>query len=203
LRRVTWFLALTIAALASGPALAAPISIVAFGDSWTFGRFLDNPQDAYPAQLQAALQADGFAVTVENAGSNGDTTASALTRADSDVPAGTKIALVEFGINDGRSIGGQAPVYPAVTKANLDALIRKLQARGILVLLIGAKGLDYSDVAAGAGSVYEQWPLLDSSQTAGDNSHPNAAGYKLFVAHMLPKVESLIVRAGGSRGGGR
>jgi len=190
-------LALLTAAPAGGPALAATVSIVAFGDSWTVGRNLDNPQDAYPAQLEGALKAKGYDVSIWNAGENGDRTATALTRVDTAVPPGTKIALVEFGPNDARAIGRESPVDPAVTKANLDALLRGLQARGVLVLLIGAKGLDYSDLAARDGVAYEQWPKLGSSEIGGDGQHPNADGYKTVVAHMLPAVESLIARVKG------
>lgn len=186
-------LALLVAALAGGPARAATIGIVAFGDSWTFGRYLDNPQDAYPAQLEAALKAKGHDVSVRNAGVNGDTSAAALTRVDKAVPPGTKIALIEFGLNDGRLAG----IDPSATRANLDALSRGLQARGVLVLLIGAKGLDYSDVAARDGAAYEQWPMLGPEDIGTDRHHPNAEGYKILVAHMLPAVESLIARVKG------
>ncbi|MGA2087775.1 MAG: GDSL-type esterase/lipase family protein [Stellaceae bacterium] len=192
-------LVLAILASAGGPASAATVGIVAFGDSWTTGRYLDNPQQAYPAQLESLLKAKGDDVAIRKAGEDGDRTATALARVDTAVPPGTKIALVEFGPNDTRAIGRESPVDPAVTKANLDTLLGKLQARGILVLLIGAKGLDYSDVAARDGVDYEQWPILGSSDIAGDGQHPNADGYKILVAHMLPAVESLIARVKSGR----
>jgi acyl-CoA thioesterase I len=180
--------------VASGPARAAALNIVAFGDSWTIGRYVD-PGDSYPAQLEAALKAKGYDVTVQNAGVNGDRTDNGLARVDSAVPPGTKIALVEFGLNDARKEGRLPPVDPAVTKSNLDAILRGFQARGVLVLLIGARGLDYSDVAAHDGAAYEQWPMLPAQDIGSDGSHPNPAGYKLIVTHMLPAVEELISQA--------
>lgn len=177
---------------ASGAAQADPIRIVAFGDSWTVGRYLQS-QDAYPAQLEAALRAKGYDVTVQNAGSNGDTTITALERADAAVPAGTTIAIVEFGINDERSFN-RPP-----TKDNLETLVRRLQGRGVQVLLVGARGLDFSDVAAREGAAYEQWPMLARDEIGRDGHHPNAEGYKLFVAHMLPTVEKMIARVTAGR----
>ena len=119
----------------------APIAIVAFGDSWTEGRYVDRG-GVYPAQLEAALRDKGYAVTVQNAGVDGDRSDNAVARRDLSVPPGTKIALVEFGLNDARAMGHLPPVDPAAIKANLDAVVRGLQARGVEVLLIGARGLD-------------------------------------------------------------
>ena len=74
--------ALVILIAANLPASARTIQIVACGDSATAG-WLVAHQDAYPAQLQAALRKKGYDVTVANAGVNGDTTADALKRFDS------------------------------------------------------------------------------------------------------------------------
>ena len=74
---------LTVFALLAAPggAQARAIRIVAFGDSATAG-YLVARNEAYPAQLQAALRKKGYDVIVENAGLNGDTTAGALRRFD-------------------------------------------------------------------------------------------------------------------------
>jgi acyl-CoA thioesterase-1 len=85
--------------LASAPASARPIHIVAFGDSSTAG-YLVAHRDAYPPQLQAALRNKGYDVVIDNAGITGDTTAGALRRFDQAIPPGTDIAIVEFGTND-------------------------------------------------------------------------------------------------------
>ncbi|MEZ4555818.1 MAG: GDSL-type esterase/lipase family protein [Caldilineaceae bacterium] len=53
--------------------------IVAMGDSLTEGMGVD-PADAYPAQLERRLLADGHNVEVVNAGISGETTSGALSR---------------------------------------------------------------------------------------------------------------------------
>src|SRR5271163_2730324 len=56
--------------LAAGSACAASITIVALGASNTYGRGVARSQ-AYPAQLEAMLQASGSQVRVVSAGVNG------------------------------------------------------------------------------------------------------------------------------------
>ena len=57
-------------------ATSPPIVIVAMGDSLTEGFGL-NLEDAYPAQLERRLLADGHNVTVINAGNSGETSSGA------------------------------------------------------------------------------------------------------------------------------
>jgi len=171
------------------PASAAPLQIVAFGDSTTAGYLV--PRDrAYPAQLRAALRNKGYDVEVHNAGVNGDTTAGALRRFDEAIAPGTGIALVEFGTNDLR-IG----VSPKRMRANLTEIVRTLRARHIEVLVIGLGSLDLSDVARANGVPYAQWKLPPHRYRARDGAHFNAEGYAILVARLLPQVEALIGRA--------
>ena len=95
--RLSAVLAFLIAADVS--AAAEPVRIVAFGDSATAG-WLVARQDAYPAQLQAALRKKGYDVAVDNAGINGGTFLDALLHFDEAIAPGTDIAIVEFGTND-------------------------------------------------------------------------------------------------------
>ncbi|RKG53685.1 arylesterase, partial [Corallococcus sp. CA054B] len=53
--------------------------ILAFGDSLTAGYGL-CPRESFAAQLEDALRAGDMAVTVDNAGVSGDTTADGLAR---------------------------------------------------------------------------------------------------------------------------
>ena len=96
--------------------------IVAFGDSATAGYLVPRDQ-AYPAQLQAALRKKGYDVTVKNAGVNGGTLAGALKRSDQAIDPGTDLVLVEFGTNDLRDGATMAAV-----RARLTELIRSLRA---------------------------------------------------------------------------
>ena len=125
--------ALVILIAANLPACAASVHIVAFGDSATAG-WLVAHQDAYPAQLQAALHKKGYDVAVANAGVNGDTTAGALKRFDSAIAPGTDIAIVEFGTNDLRSGASMQTVQTRMTE-----LIRSLRARKIELLVVGLR----------------------------------------------------------------
>jgi acyl-CoA thioesterase-1 len=76
-------LALTLAFVAAGSALAAqPVVIAALGDSLTAGYGLPE-EEGFAPQLQAWLRANGAPeVTVVNAGVSGDTSAGGLARAD-------------------------------------------------------------------------------------------------------------------------
>jgi len=162
--RLSAVLAFLIAADVS--AAAEPIRIVAFGDSATAG-WLVARQDAYPAQLQAALRKKGYDVAVDNQGISGDTAAGALRRFGRAVAPGTKIAIVEFGTND-------------------------LRARNIEVLVIGLGSLDLASVAKENHALYAQWNLPPGQYRARDHAHYNAQGYAIVVARMLPQIETLI-----------
>src|SRR5262249_51348416 len=108
-----------------------PVNIVAFGDSLTAGYGL-AANEAFPAQLQRALTAKGFAVNIANAGVSGDTAGGGLARLDWSIPDGTDAVILELGAND--ALRG---FDPAVTRKALDAMLRRLQERKISVLLCG------------------------------------------------------------------
>ena len=168
------------------PALAAPLKIVALGDSATAG-WLVAKTDAYPAELERKLRAKGLDVDVRNAGVSGDTSAGALKRLDLAVDPDTNIALVEVGTNDLR-----LHVPAAKMRANIAEIVRILQKRRILVMLIGLGSLDLADVAREAKVPYAQFKLPPGKYRARDGAHFNAEGYRIVVARMLPQVESLI-----------
>ncbi len=178
--------AIALLLAASVAAAARPITIVAFGDSATSG-WLVARQDAYPAQLQAALRKKGYDVTVKNAGIPGDTTVGALRRFDQAIDPGTDIALVEFGTNDLRM-----HVPPQRMRANLAEIVRTLQKRRIAVLLIGLGSLNLSGVARAANVPYAQWKLPRGKYRARDHAHFNRQGYAILVKRTLPQVEALI-----------
>jgi acyl-CoA thioesterase-1 len=172
-------------------ASAAPIEIVAFGDSATAG-YLVPRNEAYPAQLQAALRAKGHEVAVRNEGINGDTTIGALRRFDMAIAPGTDIAIVEFGANDLRRGASLKAV-----RGRIAEIVRGLRARQIQVLVIGLGRLDLSEVAGAQGALYAQWRLPPGRYRARDGAHFNAAGYAILVRRMLPLIETLIARAKG------
>jgi acyl-CoA thioesterase-1 len=104
----------------AGPARA---QIVALGASNTAGKGV-GASEAFPAQLEAMLRANGRNMHVANAGISGDTTAGMLARLSSAVPAGTKIVILQFGGNDARK--GRTD-----RAANIAQIESQLKARGI------------------------------------------------------------------------
>ena len=167
-------------------AQAAPLKIVAIGDSATAG-WLVARKDAYPAELERQLRARGHDVTVRNAGISGDTSAGALKRLDLAVDPDTRLAVVELGTNDLR-----LRVPAAKMRTNLTEIVRTLQKRHIAVLLIGLGSLDLSDVARATHVPYAQWKLPPGKYRARDGAHFNAEGYRIVVARMLPQVEAAL-----------
>jgi len=174
-------------------AQAAPLKIVALGDSATAG-WLVARTDAYPAELQRQLRAKGHDVVVKNAGISGDTSAGALHRLDLAVDPDTKIVLVEVGTNDLR-----LHIPAAKMRANVAEIVRVLQKRRIAVLLIGLGSLDLSGIARAAHVPYAQFRLPPGKYRARDHAHFNAEGYRIVVARMLPHVEALLAQIKASR----
>lgn len=195
----------------SAPTADRPITIVALGDSLTAGLGLAS-QDAFPAKLQKALAAKGLAVTIADAGVSGDTTSGGLARLDWSVPAGTDGVILELGAND--ALRG---LDPAVPRASLEAILRRLKERGIPVLLCGMLsppnlGADYArtfnaiypDLARIYDAVFYPF-FLDGVAgqrrlNQADGLHPTAAGVDVIVAEILPNVEELIARIRAKRG---
>ncbi len=175
--------------LASLPAGARPIHIVAFGDSLTSGWLLPHSQ-AYPAQLQARLRAEGYDVTVKNAGIAGDTAKNALRRFDQAIDPGTDICIVEFGLND-RSRGASLETV----RKRIAELVRALRVRGIEVLVLGLGGLRFADLAAAQDALSLDFTLPPHRYRARDGAHFNAEGYAILVGRMVPTLEKLLRRA--------
>ncbi len=135
---------LTVALTAGAMATAREPVIVVLGDSLTAG--LGLPQDqSFPAQLEKALKAKGQNVTIANAGVSGDTAANGLDRFDWAVPPEASAVIVELGAND--ALQG---LPPEATKKALEEILKRLQARGLPVLLAGMEaprnmGREYVD----------------------------------------------------------
>lgn len=202
--------ALSVQAAALDSSDAAPIRIVAFGDSLTAGYRL-KPSEAFPVQLAAALKAKGYNVDVANAGVSGDTTAAGLARLDWSVPDGTEAVILELGAND--ALRG---IAPNVTRTNLDAIVKKLRERKIEVLVAGMKapknlGDDYErqfepifvDLAEQYGALrypfFLDGVVLDAKLNLDDGMHPTGEGVGVIVSRILPTVEQLIERVRAKR----
>ena len=194
---------LAVLMAAGVPAAAAPVSILALGDSITAGFGLPAGE-ALPQKLEERLKADGFDATVINAGVSGDTTAGGLARLDWAMGDHPPFALVELGAND--ALRG---LDPAEAFENLDKILARLAAAHVKALLIGmlAPGnwgksyqqkfdAIYPDLAAKYHVPLYPFILdgvaLDPKLNQGDGLHPNIAGVALIVGKLAPMVERLI-----------
>jgi len=210
MKRAVALMAILAASLALAPVHRieaeprAPI-IVVLGDSLTAG--LGLPQDqAFPAQLEAALKARGTEVTVVNAGVSGDTAVAALKRLDWALPEDASAVIIELGGND--ALQG---IPPEGTKAALETIIEKIKVRGLPILLAGQEaprnmGKDYvdafralyADLAARYGVIFYPFFLdgvaLNDGLMQADAIHPNAKGVAVIVENMLPQVEELLAQ---------
>ncbi|TCQ06811.1 (3S)-malyl-CoA thioesterase [Rhizobium sp. PP-F2F-G36] len=197
------FLAALAGLIAAGPLHAAPIELVGFGDSLMAGYQLP-PDDAFPARLEKALRDKGHDVSISNAGVSGDTTSGGLARIDWSVPDGTKGVILELGAND--ALRG---IPPEESRKNIVAMIEKLKARGIGVLLVGMlappnMGGDYADrfnpiypeLAKTYGVPLYPFFLDGVVEDAGlkieDGMHPNPKGVGVMVERILPLVETFV-----------
>jgi acyl-CoA thioesterase-1 len=187
---------------AVAPAAAATRPVVTvLGDSITAGLGLTAEQ-ALPAQLAAALARLGVAAIVRGAGVSGDTAADGLARLDFSVQADTAVCLVALGGND--LLQG---LDPKETHDSLEAIVRRLRARRIGVVLAGLAAPN----AVGAGYVRafeaifleiartEHVPLypdllagVGPGRRQGDGLHPNAAGVKTIAAGLAPLVAKAL-----------
>jgi acyl-CoA thioesterase-1 len=182
---------------------ARPVKMVVLGDSLSAGLGLVGSA-AFPARLQKALKAKGIDVDMSNAGVSGDTTSGGRDRLDWSVPEGTEAVILELGAND--ALRG---VDPKVTRAALQDILTRLQARKIAVLLCGMVappnyGADYS---ARFNAIYPElakafevplYPFFlegvasETKLNQADGLHPTAEGVDTIVKNILPTVEAFL-----------
>lgn len=155
---------------------AAQVQIAVIGDSNVYGKGVSTSEN-YPSQLEAALKARGFNVSVSNGGVNGDTSAGLAGRLDSAVPAGTQVAVIWIGINDVRRGIGMPEI-----QANVAGIVSRLRAKGITSYVIRPPVYNVAD---------HKNPALIIQ---GDG-HFNAAGYSRMVAKTIGPVQALVAKA--------
>ncbi len=178
------------------PHLASDATILAFGDSLTFGTGV-TPDESYPSQL---AQITGRKVI--NSGIAGETTAEGLSRL-SDVLDETRPDLVIL------CLGGNDMLRRMDEKMmqdNLAAMIDRIKARKIPLILLGVPrpslfGLK-SDPAYATLAKENQLPLeneilpgiLSDRSKKSDQIHPNARGYRELaqaIADLMRKAGAL------------
>lgn len=202
---------ITLAAgLSVGAAGADPLRLVALGDSLTQGYGLPA-DDGFVPQLQDWLTQNGHDVIVINAGVSGDTTAGGLARLDWTLAEPVDAMLVTLGGND--LLRG---VDPAASRANLDAILARLQDEGIPAMLAGMPapgnyGPEFRDaferMYPDLAQEYDvplvpnfMQPMTDKADAGAsfadlmqdDHIHPNADGVALIVEGIGPDIAAFL-----------
>lgn len=205
MRLLMFFAVLMMFSAPSRAAENAPQRIVVLGDSLTAGYGLQNGQD-FVTQLQAALVADGLNVKLDNAGVSGDTSAGGKSRLDWAVSGESKPRLVIVALGGNDLLRG---LDPAVTKANLDAILKELKARKLPTLLVGMKSPTnlgpfyqgkfdkiYPDLADEYDVPLYPFFLEDVAMkpelNQADGVHPNVQGVAVMVKNILPVVKEAL-----------
>lgn len=182
--------------------------ILAFGDSLTAGYGLGRGLGFAP-QLQDSLRRHGIKARVHDAGVSGDTSAGGRARLGWTLQRlGRKpdLAIVELGAND--MLRG---VDPAVTEANLEAIMAELDRQGIPVVIAGMLaapnlGPDYrrrfEAIYPSLARKYDatlypfflQGVVGNRALLLSDGLHPNFEGIKRMVTGILPTVQRALAR---------
>ena len=177
--------------------------ILAFGDSLTAGYRL-NPSQSFAARLEAALIRQGRHVRVTNAGVSGDTTTGGRSRLAWSLADKPDLVILELGAND--ALRG---IDPAITKANLAAMIETCLDHKTRVLLCGITppgnfGPDYARRFAAmftdlAGQFdvplypdFLKGVLGNPALTLDDGLHPSPAGVDIIVAGIVPMIIDIL-----------
>lgn len=179
-------------------------TVVAFGDSLTSGYGVDV-SDSYPTLLQSRLREINQNVTIINMGISGETTSGGLKRIDTIIEKKPDTVLLGLGGND---LLRSLPV--ANTKANLAAMIEKLQANNIRVILLGMRTSfnspsqyrkEFNDMYPELAEKYDvtlvpyflEGVFLNASLNIPDRLHPNKAGYlKIVNENIMPVVKGMF-----------
>jgi len=188
----------------SGMSAAAHIPVILdFGDSLSAGYGL-APEQAFPVRLEAALRRQGIEVRVVNGGVSGDTTAGGLARLDWALADKPDLVILELGAND--ALRG---IDPATVHDNLDKIIRKIEADGAKVLLVGMLAppnwgaeykSDFDRIFPELAKVHdvELYPFflegvaMKPELNQPDGLHPNERGVAVLVDRLTPVVARLV-----------
>jgi len=196
----------TLAAVlgAAGSTAFAGPTIVCLGDSLTEGYGV-APNDAYPARLERRLHDLGYdAVRVVNAGINGSTTASAVSRLRWQLRNEPDVLILALGANDGlRGVDLES------TRAHLAEALVLAKANGVRTLLAGMQlppnyGPEYTrefervfpqlarEHDAALIPFLLEGVAADASLNLADGIHPNAEGYRRVTENVLEPLLTLL-----------
>jgi acyl-CoA thioesterase-1 len=200
-------LALLIVAISLAPAAEPPrpLTVLCLGDSLTAGYGVE-PDEAYPALLEAQARAAGWPVRVINAGLSGETSAGGRRRLAWLLRQEVDVLIVALGAND-----GLRGVPVTETRANLTAIVTQArQARpGLRIVLAGMQmppnlGAEYT---AAFRALYPalatelHLPLIPfllegvggvPAMNQDDGIHPNPAGHRAMADHVWQTLAPVL-----------
>lgn len=180
--------------------------ILAFGDS-LFAGYGIGVEHSYPAQLEAALRAEGINAVVTNAAVSGETSGAGAQRLAFTLDAQKRkpdLVLLQLGGND-----MLRAIPPEETRANIESMLAELDQRDIPVLLMGMRappnyGPDYQQAFdAIFGDLAERYgvPVIpfwleaiyrDQSNFLDDRIHPTVEGVEVLVRDTSDEVEAAL-----------
>ncbi len=166
--------------------------IIAFGDSLVQGVGSSAGNDF------VSLLSRKIGRPIVNLGKSGDTTADGLMRLHELDPYKPKVVLVLLGGNDYLK---KIPIDQ--TQINLIKLIKAIQERGAVVILLGVRGglindnfeRMYQGLSSKFKTVYVQDVLrgiIFNKNYMSDIIHPNNAGYVLIAEKVYPALERVL-----------
>lgn len=184
-------------------AQGARTRLVFFGDSLTAGRGV-APEATFPAQIEAALEKEGYALKVVNAGVSGDTTQGGLARVEWVLKSRPDWVFLGLGAND-----GLRGVPVETIRENLETLIDTLRDQGAKVALLGMQlprnfPADYRqdfqaifpELAREKSLPLFPFLLEDVAMrpllNLPDGIHPNAEGYQKVAENLLPFLRECL-----------
>jgi acyl-CoA thioesterase-1 len=184
--------------------------ILALGDSLTAGYGLQE-SESYPSQLEKRLQENGYEYQVQNAWVSGDTSAGLLSRMDwiLDTNESTSswstnefgLAILCIGANDAFQWKNTSEI-----EKNIRAIIEKLQAKNIPILLWGMKaplnlggtyGKEYEAIFPRLAKEYNlvlmgfflDGVALKANLNQDDRIHPTKEWYTIIVDNIMEILE--------------
>ena len=170
---------------------------VAFGDSLTAGYGAAEGRD-YPAQLAQRL-----GVPITNLGVNGNTTADGLQRLEEVARLEPRVVLLCLGGNDGLQQMSREQLFQ-----NLATIIRRLQAGGAFIVLLGVRSTTLRDKNRKPFEALARETktllvpnildgLLTDPKLMADQIHPSDAGYERIAARVEDALRPVLPRLAG------
>jgi acyl-CoA thioesterase-1 len=179
--------------------------ILFVGTSLTAGLGLD-PSEAYPAIVQAKIDAAGLRYRVVNAGVSGETSAGARTRIEWLLRQPVAVLVLETGANDG--LRGQDP---EATRASIQAILDEARRREPppRLVLAAMEALPnygeayrrrfraiYPELARANGATLVPFLLAgvagDPALNQPDGIHPTAAGHERVAENVWKALRPIL-----------